>query len=214
MELTVFGFTLQKVQIDTIYMLFYKEKDFLLHAKTGLGKSLIFQFLPFLFDFIGVVIIFIPLKPLQVEQNSMINYLSSRKIITLTSKNNQKAIQQSIWSLDYSHVFTSPKIALSKKFKAIILDNPRFARGLCFLAIGKIYLVEKWDKSFRPLYTKIKKVQKRIPPHIPQLRIFITLTKGMQLCLLFKAGFKDKYHLHTSLRSAWDKANLLFHDWS
>ena len=42
----------------------------------------------------------------------------------------------------------SPEIALSKKFKANILDNPRFARRLCLLAIDEIHLVEEWGKSF------------------------------------------------------------------
>lgn len=98
------------------------------------------------------------LQLFQAEQDSMINRISSGKAIALTGENNQKAVQQSIGSLDYTHVFTSPEIALSKKFKTNVLDNPCFARQLCLLAIDEIHLVEEWGKSFRPLYTEIEKV--------------------------------------------------------
>lgn len=69
MRLDIFGFTLKEAQVDTIYTLFYEHRDLLLLAKTGFGKSLIFQLLPFLFDHTGVVVIFMPLKLLQAEQN-------------------------------------------------------------------------------------------------------------------------------------------------
>lgn len=88
----------------------------------------------------------------------MINRISSRKVIALTRKNNQKVIQQFIRSQDYIYIFTNPKIALFKNFKANILNNPQFARWLCLLAINKIYFVEKQKKNFQPLYTKIEKV--------------------------------------------------------
>lgn len=39
--LIIFGFTLQKAQVDALYTLFYKQKDLLLLAKPGFGKSLI-----------------------------------------------------------------------------------------------------------------------------------------------------------------------------
>lgn len=68
-RLTVFSFTLQEAQVDAIYKFFYERRDLLLLAKTGFGKSLIFQLLPFLFDPTGVVIILMPLKLLQAEQN-------------------------------------------------------------------------------------------------------------------------------------------------
>ena len=43
--LIVFGFTLHTAQIDAIYTFCYEQRDFLLLAKTGFGKSLIFQLL-------------------------------------------------------------------------------------------------------------------------------------------------------------------------
>lgn len=153
-----------------------------------------------MFDPTGVVIILMPLTLLQAEQNSMINQITSGKAIALTGENNQKAVQQAIAHPDYTHVFTSPEIALSKKFKANVLDNPRFASRLSLLAIDKIHLVEEWGKNFRPLYTEIDKVRKRISPHVPLLGVSATLTKNVRLWILAKAGFRDEYLLmQTSL---------------
>ena len=42
--------------------------------------------------------------------------------IVLNENNNQESTQQAIVIGDYTHVFTSPKIVLSKKFKKNILD--------------------------------------------------------------------------------------------
>lgn len=71
--LIIFGFTLQEAQVDARYTLFYEQKDLLLLAKTGFSKSLIFQLLPIIYDPTAVVILLMPLKLLQAEQNSMIN---------------------------------------------------------------------------------------------------------------------------------------------
>ena len=121
--MAVFGFELQKGQVEAVSILFYERRDLLLLAKTGFGKSLIFQILPFMFHLTGVVIILMPLKLLQAEQNSMINRIASRKAIALTEENNNKAVQQAIACQNFIHVFTSPEIAFSKKFKANVLDD-------------------------------------------------------------------------------------------
>ena len=153
-----------------------------------------------MFEPTGVVIILIPLKLLQAEQNSLINQIASGKAIALTGKNNQKAVQQSIARQNYIHVFTSPKIALSKKFKTNVLDDPCFSSRLSLLAIDEIYLVEEWRKNFCPLYAEIEKVKKRIPPQVPLLGVFVTLTKSACLWILSKAGFCNDYKLmQTSL---------------
>lgn len=49
------------------------------------------------------------------------------------------------------------------------------------MAIDEIHLVDQWGQAFRPMYTEIEKVQKRIFCHIPLLGISATLTKKTQL---------------------------------
>ncbi len=191
----IFGFTLQEAQVDAVWTLFYERRDLLLLAKTGFGKSLIFQLLPFMFEPTRVVIILMPLKLLQEEQNSLINRIASGNAIVLTGENNQKAVQQSIACQNYTHVFLSPEIALSKKYKVNVLDDPCFSSRLLLLAIDEIHLVEEWGKSFRPLYAEIEKVRKCIPPQVPLLGVSATLTKSARLRIFSKAGFCEDYKL-------------------
>lgn len=71
--LTVFGFRLHDTQVEAICTLFYEQRDLLLLAKTGFGKSLIFQLVRFMTHAPGDVVILMPLKLLQAEQCEMIN---------------------------------------------------------------------------------------------------------------------------------------------
>ena len=196
----VFGFVLHKEQIDAVFCLFYKQTDLLLLAKTGFGKSLIFQLVPFMTSDPGEVLILMPLKLLQAEQSHLIDRIPGGKALVLNGENNHKYIFQQAARGGYTQVFTSPEIALSKKFKKSILDDPKFTDRLRLLAIDEIDLVDQWGQAFRPLYAEIEKVRKRIPCHIPLLGVFATLTKKTRTKILEKAGFLPNYRLmQTSL---------------
>ena len=175
-----FGFTLYEGQIDAIWTLFYERRDLLLLAKTGFGKSLIFQVLPFMTSVIGVVLVLMPLKLLQAEQSAMINKkLPNGHAIILNGNNNKENTQCEIARGHYTHVFTSPEIALSKKFKKNILDQHLFTDWLCLLAVDEIHFVEEWGRQFRPPYAEIEKVQKKIPNDVPLVGVSATLTPAV-----------------------------------
>lgn len=120
--LIIFGFPLHNAQVEAISTLFYEQRDLLLLAKTGFGKSLIFQLAPFLSTRPGVELTLMLLKLLQVEQSEMINRIPQGRGIVLNGENNNKRVLEDIAQGGYTHVFTSPEIALSKKFKNCILD--------------------------------------------------------------------------------------------
>lgn len=144
----------------------------------------------------GVMIVLMPLKLLQGEQNAIINQIPNGKAIALTGENNQPSTQRKIASGNYTHLFTGPKIALSKKFKKNLLDNAHFSKRLCLLAIDEIHLVEQWGKSFRPLYAEIEKIHKQMLCHsIPLFSISATLTKQVRSRILEKSGFFSNYKL-------------------
>lgn len=69
----------------------------------------------------------------------MINRIPNSKAIALTGENNQKDVQHIIETKRYIHVFTSPEIALSKKFKTNVFNHPCFAQRLFFLVIDEIH---------------------------------------------------------------------------
>lgn len=173
----VFGFILNDEQVNAIWTLGYKRKDLLLFAKTGFGKSVIFQLPPFMLSPCGVIIIFMPFKLLQAKQKVMINQILNEKAVALTENNNTQSMQREIAHGNYTHIFTSPEITLSKKFKKNVLDNSYFANCLCLLIIDEIHLVEQWDKSFKPFYAKITKIRKKNFCYIPLIGVSATLTK-------------------------------------
>lgn len=154
----------------------------------------------------GVVLILIPLKLLQAEQSKMINSLPKGKAIVLNGENNLTHVQRDIARGGYTHVFTSPEIAISKNFKKKnILDDPLFSNRLSLLAIDEIHLVEQWGYKFRPLYSEIDKVSKRIPCGVPLLGVSATLTKRVRSQVLEKFGFQADYKLmqiHRSMNHA------------
>lgn len=137
----------------------------------------------------GVVLILMPLKLLQAEQYEIINQLPQSKAIVLNGENSQKSVFSGVARGAYTHVFTSPEIVLSKKFKKCILDQQTFTDRLCLLAIDEIHLVDEWGKSFRPMYAEIEKVRKRIPCHVPLLGvsaiIFVSTFSWLQCNIAF-----------------------------
>ena len=79
---------------------------------------------------------------LQAKQCEMINQLPQDKAIFFNGENNPKSILAEVPCEHYTHVFTSPEIALSKKFKKCILDQQFFTNRLCLLAIDEIHLID------------------------------------------------------------------------
>ena len=107
---------------------------------------------------------------------------------------------EKLQKVDISTIFTSPEIALSKKFKKNVLDQSSFTDRLCLLAIDEIHLVDQWGQSFKPLDAEIEKLRKRIPCHVHLLGVSATLTKSTRSRILDKVGFLPNYKLtQTSL---------------
>ena len=95
----------------------------------------------------------------------------------------------------YTHVFTSLKITISKKFKKDIFDESVFTNCLYLHAVDEIYLVEEWGNNFYLMYAEINKVQKKIPYQVPLLGLSATLTKSVCSRVMEKTGFLPNYQL-------------------
>ena len=136
-----------------------------------------------------------PLKLLQAKQSKFINQIPQTKGMVLNGKNNTRNVIATIANKRYTHVFTSSKIALFKKFKSSVFDQNSFTNRLCLLAIDEIHLLKEWGKNFRPMCAKIEKVQRRISCHVYLLWVSATLTKNFHLRVVKKAWFLPNYKL-------------------
>lgn len=83
-----------------------------------------------------------PLKLLQAEQSEMINQLLNEKALVLNGKNNHKHVFKQAVKGGYTHLFINPEIALFKKFKKNIFDDPEFTDWLCLHIVDEIHLVD------------------------------------------------------------------------
>lgn len=90
----------------------------------------------------GVVFILMSLKLLQAEQSEMINQIPNGKALVLNGENNHKYIHKQAATGGYTHIFTSPEIAFSKKFKKNVFDDPEFTDRLFLLAVDEVHLVD------------------------------------------------------------------------
>lgn len=70
----------------------------------------------------ALILILMPLKLLQIEQSIMINQIANAKSIVSNGENNLMSMYRKIAKGGYTHVFTSPEIAISKIFKKNVLD--------------------------------------------------------------------------------------------
>lgn len=153
--LIVFSFTLRDAQVEAIQTLFYKQRDLLLLVKTGFGKSLIFQLIPFILDLTDIVIILMPLKLLQAEQNAMINCILNGKAIALTGENNLKAVQQAIATEGYTYVFQAPKLLSLRSLKPTYSIIVTFQIGSCYQQLMKYTQQKNRIKAFARCMLKL-----------------------------------------------------------
>lgn len=142
-----------------------------------------------------VVLTLMPLKLLRTEQSELINRFSGERSIVHNCENISNNMFTEISKRGYTYVFTSPEIAISKRFKKYILDQSSFTVCLCLLVVDEIYLVEEWGRNFCLMYAEIDKVQKRIPCKVPLLGVSAILTKSVRSQAIEKAGFLPNYRL-------------------
>lgn len=112
-----FGF--EPIEVDCIRHLLEK-KDLILAAKTGFGKSLIFQSLPLLHENGGIALRIMPLLALKDDQVSRINRLEGCKACIVSRETNTRRLRDEIKACKYTHIIVSPEILLKNSFTEIL----------------------------------------------------------------------------------------------
>lgn len=127
---------------------FMKKKIFFSLLKLVLAKTWYFSSFYFLLCLLGLLLFSYLSIFFRPSKTPRLIKLPKKKLLYWLERINKKMCNNFIASQNYTHVFNSPKIALSKKFKTNILYNPHFSNYFLFLAIDKINLVNKWCKTF------------------------------------------------------------------
>ena len=95
-------------QLLALYYLCERRMDTILIARTGFGKSLIFQMAPLLYR--GVCIIISPLNTLSNEQVENLRYLEvhGAKGLVINAENNSRKTRKEALDEKLTHLITSP----------------------------------------------------------------------------------------------------------
>jgi superfamily II DNA helicase RecQ len=100
----VFGHTPRPEQLEAIKTLVVDQKDLVLIAKTGFGKSLVFNSVPFLRG--GVALIIMPLNAIEEDQTAALLRVVNRarcSPVILNGDSNTSELRANIQKGHYSH---------------------------------------------------------------------------------------------------------------
>ena len=99
----LFHIDLKIIQLQAIHHVLFQRSDLILIAKTGFGKSIIFQATPLIEEQAGICLILMPLKALQDEQCEKLKHISSADPFVLNGDNNNKFNRKAIREGRYTH---------------------------------------------------------------------------------------------------------------
>ena len=128
---------------------FFRGKDVYLSARTGYGKSLVYQSLPILYDFLkdqvfgtSIAIVVCPLISLMLDQ---VAYLKSLGISATAIYSDQDSkVLDDIEEGIYSHVYVSPESLLSVDRWRAMLSSPTFRENCIAVCIDEAHCISHW----------------------------------------------------------------------
>ena len=106
-----FGLKAKELQVDAIWALVHNQKDLILIAKTGFGKSIVFQAAPLMYSPIRSALIIMPLNALEEEQCKKLRAITGCKPFVLNGDSNNRSNLELI----REGYFTHGKLSISVK---------------------------------------------------------------------------------------------------
>jgi len=99
----------------------------------------------------------------------------------------------------YTHILTSPEIALGEVFRNL-LGHTVFYNRLALIAIDEFHIVQEWGTTFRKRYAELQLLRTRVPPQVPWFGTSATLDPVMLQQVIQSAGFQpDVRVIHTDI---------------
>ena len=186
----IFGFEGREGQIKAIHHLLFKQSDLVLIAKTSFGKSLIFQAVSAIRKR-SITIIIIPLTRVGQGQYEKLRQLEGCNPCLLTAKTSSKSIFQRMKRGDFSHILTSPELAVSEPFRELCVD-PGFGDRVSMVAIDEFHLVAQWGRDWRPEYARCHVLRDRLGPQVRWFACSATLDERTLRMAMTDTSFTDE----------------------
>ncbi|KAL9041226.1 MAG: hypothetical protein Q9180_001422 [Flavoplaca navasiana] len=182
----IHGFDAKEDQVETVFEVGCAQRDRILIAKTGFGKSLLFETVPLLDPpRPGIALVVSPLKSISWQEEAKINALPGARAAVYDGETKNQRLRYEIAAGYYTH--GNPELLLSNEFHHDVINSDAFRERLRLLAIDELHCVEDW-KTFRVQYSKIRVARCRLPP-VPFLGVTATLMPRVEKVVCGAGGF-------------------------
>ena len=177
-------------QVRALRRLVYGHGDTLLIARTGFGKSIVFQAYSILTGRITIQII--PLSKLGDEQLATVKGLpyANPCLVTADTRHTDKQLLRDIAGCKYTHVLLGPEQATSPEFRRILLSS-EFQSRIGLVAIDECHVLSQWEK-FRTAYTMILELRRSLPTSVLFFGCSATIDSTAEATIKKHAGFRPE----------------------
>ncbi|KAK3695181.1 hypothetical protein B0T22DRAFT_454566 [Podospora appendiculata] len=177
-------------QIEAIHRLVYTLGDIILIARTGYGKSIIFQALTLILTG-KVVIQIIPLSKLGEEQRDIIaSFPSTNPVLITDSVVKDKQFWAGLEQPGITNILVGPEQASHYRFLAL-MRKASFNQRIAFIGIDELHMVHQW-RDFRTDYARLRDLRLVVPSSVPIFGCTATLTAKAQDFVLRSVGFRSE----------------------
>jgi superfamily II DNA helicase RecQ len=152
----------------------------------------------------SITVVVLPLDQIGLEQSEYITSIGGRPFF-LNADTISMKILTDIQSGKYTHILTSPELAISDKFHATAI-HPEFKERLGLVVIYEAHLVSQWGRGFRTEYARLGQLRALFGNHVPWFACSATLDDEAFKKLKEGAGFKDDV---TTMRTSIDQTELV-----
>ncbi|KAJ3525895.1 hypothetical protein NMY22_g10385 [Coprinellus aureogranulatus] len=191
------GFTLRDFQRKAIqYQL--QRKDVLIHAATGMGKTLVAAAPHYHAAAEGMVTFMVsPLIALQNEQVETFKKEFKLKAMAINSNYGGCSPEALAALKDVNNgvqiVLISPELLLSSRFIDEVLRDKAFTSRILSIVVDEAHVVSHWGAGFRKKYGELGMIRAFIPRNTPWVAMSATLTAPVRHDVLRKLEYSEKY---------------------
>ncbi|KII93221.1 hypothetical protein PLICRDRAFT_171000 [Plicaturopsis crispa FD-325 SS-3] len=201
-------YNLRQFQLDAIEAQLM-QKDVLVHAGTGLGKTAIAAGPHAHPSAEGKVTIMV--SPLLALHDEMAETFASEFNLKATAVNSSNGgckpeVLDQIVAGHWQIVLISPEMLVSRRFTRNVLKNAEFAQRILSVVVDEAHVVSHWGDSFRKKYGELGKVRAFLPRSTPFVALSATLAARLRHDVLTKLQFHKTNYVNIDVGN--DRANV------
>lgn len=177
------------LQVRVIRRLIFGYGDTILVAKTGFGKSLLYQTYTLLTGKIAIQLA--PLNKLSEEQVQMLCKFGVKSVaVTADTKFEHPGLLRAVREGKYRHIVMGPEQAASDEMRDIFRD-PGFSMRVGIIIIDECHVVSDW-KDFRASVQEILLMRNMLPRNVHMFGCTATLTEEQEVDVRKFGGFRSE----------------------